>query len=321
MQIHLITKNNQKTIKACLDSILPLKADIVVCDVGSEDNTIDICKRMGAKIKKTTPNKGFSVIRNEIVKNSQHAWHFYLYPWEIVRGGHNEILSLIQGEPNNYKFLVVQGNTIIKETRLWNNSLNIKFVNPVYETLNDKNATITNGLIFSKGTKDEFNKFEMVNEWKNKSPTDTEPYYYMALTLLERQKFDQFLLVGEQYLFREFADIQPITMMRYYRSLVFSQVKKDAKSAIESAISCLAANTLMAEFWCALGDAHYVVLKDYKKANKFYENAILLGAERLGNDDWPMDVSKYKEYPVKIMKSCDDLLKSKKYIGYEKPFK
>tara|TARA_Y100000034_G_scaffold120495_1_gene163474 strand:- start:337 stop:1152 length:816 start_codon:yes stop_codon:yes gene_type:complete len=270
---------------------------------------------MGAKIKKTSLKDGFSAIRNEIVGNSKHSWHFYLYPWEIIRGGHSEILTLTEGKPNNYKFLIVQGNTIIKETRLWNKGLNIKFVNPVYETLNDKNATITNGLIFSKQAKDDFNKFELVNEWKNKSPTDTEPHYYLALSLLEQQKYDQFLLAGEQYLFREFNDIHPITMMRYYRSLVFSQVKKDAKNAMESAISCLAANTMMAEFWCALGDAHYVVLKDYKKAHKFYENAVSLGAERHGDDDWPMDVSKYKEYPAKMMKSCSDLLKSKKYIG------
>ena len=65
----------------------------------------------------------------------------------------------------------------------------------------------------------------------------------------------------------------------------------------------------MAEFWCLLGDIYYAS-GDHDRAYDFYQNGMLLGQRRKKSSDWPMELSKYKEYPEKMMASCVKLGKS-----------
>lgn len=44
------TKDNIRTIQACLESILPVTRDIIVVDSGSTDGTVELCEKMGARV-------------------------------------------------------------------------------------------------------------------------------------------------------------------------------------------------------------------------------------------------------------------------------
>jgi tetratricopeptide (TPR) repeat protein len=70
----------------------------------------------------------------------------------------------------------------------------------------------------------------------------------------------------------------------------------------------------MSEFWCLLGDCYYAI-KDYEKSKSFYENALILGNKRLKNDGWPLEISKYKDYPQKMIESCDKIKSSLIFYG------
>ena len=89
----------------------------------------------------------------------------------------------------------------------------------------------------------------------------------------------------------------------------YDATKKDFENAVKSLIPCLAEKPTNGEFWCLLGDIYYC-LKDYERAKSFYENAKILGSRRLNDDDYPMEISKYKEYPEKLIKSCDAIKQS-----------
>jgi hypothetical protein len=71
----------------------------------------------------------------------------------------------------------------------------------------------------------------------------------------------------------------------------------------------------MAEFWCLLGDIHYSLLKEYDKAYSFYDNAIFLGKKRLKSDLWPMEISKYSDYPEEMKKSCNNKINKTIFLG------
>jgi hypothetical protein len=73
----------------------------------------------------------------------------------------------------------------------------------------------------------------------------------------------------------------------------------------------------MAEFWCLLGDI-YRKLHKYEKAWIFYDNAIVLGGKRLKTDVWPMEIKKYKDYPVKMKESCQETMKNSQVFGVRK---
>lgn len=70
---------------------------------------------------------------------------------------------------------------------------------------------------------------------------------------------------------------------------------------------------MMAEYWCLLGDVYYQQ-SSYEKAKHFYENALVMGARRLRTDAWPMEISKYKAYPNKMMAACDRILAETRVI-------
>ena len=122
---------------------------------------------------------------------------------------------------------------------------------------------------------------------------------------MAQKKYKEFLNVAKHYTFLEKSGIS-YTMTKYYMGLIQLYGFQDIKSCIENAVTCIITNPLMAEFWCLLGDAYYVG-KDYKKAQYFYENAIFLGTRRETNDIWPLEISKYKEHPNKMIKSCKEL--------------
>lgn len=106
-------------------------------------------------------------------------------------------------------------------------------------------------------------------------------------------------------------------MTRYYFSLIKCYIEKNYQEAIRSLIPCLGEKPMMAEYWCLLGDIYFAI-HQYDKAICFYENAIILGSKRLKNDDYPMEISKYKEYPQKMIENCNKIKQSSKiYVSRE----
>jgi tetratricopeptide (TPR) repeat protein len=309
-----LIKNNEKTIEECLATISPLGGEIVACDMGCRDNTAKICRNLGVKVK-SPPKGGFNKIRNFLVEQSRYDWQFYLEPWECLNAGYEEINQAIRAKSAAYRLLIIENGTLSKQIRLWNKKLKIEFVNPVYETLAAKKPEFLNATIFSKGQEDQYNKLELISEWKLAFPTSNEPYYYQALSLFSMGKHEDFMHMAKHYLMLEDKALINVTMLKYYYALTLCYVYKDAKNAIENIISCIAVNSLMAEFWSLLGDIHYSLLSDYKKAISFYENAMILGGRRLKDDDWPMDISKYKDHPEQMIASCNKLLTNKKVIA------
>ncbi len=117
---------------------------------------------------------------------------------------------------------------------------------------------------------------------------------------------------ANQYLFLEKDQSAPsVIIIRYYMSCVQCYVLKDASEALKYLAFCLFMKPVMAECWCLLGDIHYHLLNSFDKAYHFYDNAILLGSRRLSSDEYPMEISKYKEYPEKMLANCKEILNSK----------
>lgn len=303
---HLLTKNNANTIESCLKSLVPLDGEIIIGDLGSEDDTISICKRYDAKIISITGNR--NKIRNEIVRKNKNPWQMYLEPCDVLAVGHEAIMNL--KEPNAYFIQVFQGDTISKETRIWNKSCGIEFIQPVHETLNCKNEKFLPGVvIYSTGNK--YDISEEIEKWIKENPVGKEPKYYWAYNLLSQNKYKEFLKAGEEYLFLDSSGLSAI-MLQYYMGIIQLHLG-DTKSASRSAVECIVVKPLMAEFWCLLGDCYYKS-KQYKKSIYFYENAMILGKRRMINDLWPVEISKYKKHPTTMIESCKKIMMEAKII-------
>lgn len=289
-----MTKNNEKTIQNTLQSIEKLNARIIVGDLGSSDNTIKLCEKNNIEIHKL---KGCErdKARNFLSTKTKDI-QFYIEPWEIL---------IKSGDFSKNSYVKILNNkTLTWEIRVWKNAL---FENPIFEQL-DIEADVSN-IVLASNKKADYS-LEEIKKWQTSQPTSPKPYYYHAFCLLELGKLDEFLTMADYFLFINKKPTMSSVMIRYYYALVQLMYKKDYKKALQMINICLGIKPLMAEFWCLTGDVYYHLLKNFVYAKEFYDNAMIMGAKRLSTDIYPMDITKYKEYPLKMIKSCQMIIDS-----------
>ena len=284
-------------------------------DLGSSDGTVAICHKFGAIVVPFPAADNHSEVRNQLLSMSKTGWNFSLQPWEIIIAGHDLIKNMVETSGcATYRMQVLRGQVITKEIRLSNKKL--KFSNPLYESITDDTASDLNDVIIyvKPHTQDHNEQLKKIERWKKNKPTAYEPYYYHAFILLEQRKYHEFIIMAEHYLFHQKQGI-PSVMMRYYLAMVYLYEYSNVQSATKYTLECLATRPLMAEFWCLLGDIYYKT-GDYEKAAAFYENAKILGGKRLKTDEWPLEITKYKQHPDQMLDSCKHLLEKSKIFTW-----
>lgn len=302
LSIQILTKNNEKTIEKCLNSLKKIQGKITIYDLGSNDKTIKIINSFKINVIKTK-SENLSDLRNSLKTDAK--WKMYIHPYEYMASGIDEINKTIASNAlNSFCFKIAQGSIITTEVRLWSKPL--QFNNPVFETLKDDlSLPLQSICVSNQENMDLDHKMGIIEKWKKENPTSFDPYYYQALILLMQGKYLEFNSIAEHYLFKEKQNMSSV-MLRYYLSMSNAYYNKDYNMAIKNVLHCMSFKPIMPEFWCLLGDIHYK-MKNFHKAIVFYENAIVLG-ERKINDNWPIDLSKYKEHPEKMINSIKETL-------------
>ena len=305
----MLTKNNGKTIRASFESLAAIKPRFMVADLGSTDETLAICKEFGAEVHPMRDSPR-DVARNRLADLSQTDRLFWIEPWEAVITGLGT-LNAFKGR--HAHVAILQNKVLSHDVRLWDGKA--KFVNPVYERLDVPSSSQSNVQIFSKGGMDLGEAAAIIQKWKASEPLSAQPYYYHGCVLMARGEYDEFLKMADQYLFMDKSNATSVIMTRYYYAMASLMHKRAYKPALQNLNMCLCAKPLMAEFWCLMGDVYYHLLHRFDHAKEFYENAMILGSRRLRTDTVPMDIPKYREYPTKMIESCDKILKSTSFYG------
>lgn len=73
ISVVIITLNEEKNIRRCLESVSGIADEIVIVDSASIDNTIDIAKEYSAKIV-IQPFLGYGKQKNFAIKQASHNW-------------------------------------------------------------------------------------------------------------------------------------------------------------------------------------------------------------------------------------------------------
>ncbi|MDE7320409.1 MAG: glycosyltransferase family 2 protein [Lachnospiraceae bacterium] len=86
MKINLvmIVKNEERSLKRCLEAVKPLVDRMIVVDTGSEDRTRTIAGEMGAEVYDFVWNNDFSAARNFALEQSDGDWNLVLDADEYV---------------------------------------------------------------------------------------------------------------------------------------------------------------------------------------------------------------------------------------------
>ena len=298
--IQILTRNNAKTILTTLESIEFLgPKSVVIGDLGSTDITIPLCEATGVHVKRLG-DIGRDEARNKL---TQEGCNMALEPWETVVQGHANI-----NKQNGCAYASILNQKMLsKETRFW--TPDFCFVNHAFETLEAGTNQESGVILASKGQRDPTESLRLIERWKQKQPMSPQPYYYQACVELSLGQYDKFLQTANRFMLTSSQSSMPAIMTRYYIAYVYLRHKKKVRPALQNLNLCLCSRPLMAEFWCLMGDVYYHLLRKVEDALVFYENALILGSKRLKSDNWPMDIAKYKEYPNKMIDSCQKIIK------------
>lgn len=287
-------------------------------DLGSIDSTREIAKKHATEIVEAQSPR--NIARNQVVNNSKHEWHLSIEPWEVMATDHAVINDVINGKDKSYRIMVSNGDFITKEVRLFNKTSHLRFDYPIFESIKpDIDAKVIDvAVCVQPHTSDQAEVLKQIKDWERIKPNDPQPYYYEAYWCLENNNHTQFIRAAEHYLFRCSAMSMSVAMMRYNLAFVYCFFKNNAKLALDNLSVPLSNKPLMAENWCLLGDIHYFLAKDFAKAKRFYENAIIFGTRRKVNDAWPIQLSKYEEYPRKMIESCAEIDRQRQVVQIAK---
>jgi glycosyltransferase involved in cell wall biosynthesis len=297
MNAIILTKNNSKTIQKTLDSICNCCSRIIVGDLGSCDGTLDICRNYQAEIHYLVEFDRDQA-RNRLQKDLS-GYNLMIEPWEIILKQDEIALT-----SDCYYVKLLKDKTITKEIRLWKGFQ--EFVNPTYECIKSTTNSEIDLILYSFANRDLLSDLESIKKWKETKPSAFQPYYYEACIYLTLGDHEKFLNAIQHYLFLNRTPSISTIMSHYYMAYAYI-CKKEVKKALQNINICLSYCPLMAEFWCILGDVYYHLLKKFDEAIEFYENAMILGAKRLKTDKYPIDLTKYKEYPEKMIASCNKI--------------
>lgn len=158
--VSVLTKNSGKTLERALQSV-SLCAEIIVCDGGSTDDTLDIARRYGARILeqsaefKDSTGKlvDFSGVRNACLTAGTYPWHAYVDSDEYFSEGlMQEIATLVtENVPCTYRVprhYVWEGKEITcspsypnQQIRFFHTDAVTAFRKPIHERIMVKEGT------------------------------------------------------------------------------------------------------------------------------------------------------------------------------------
>ena len=73
LSVIIITKNEADNIRACLESV-KWADEVIVVDSGSSDDTVNICKALGARVHVTSDWPGFGIQKNRALSYATGEW-------------------------------------------------------------------------------------------------------------------------------------------------------------------------------------------------------------------------------------------------------
>lgn len=98
LSVAIITKNEEKKLPSCLDSV-SFSDDIIVVDSGSTDRTVEIAQKFGCRVYQEDW-KGYGPQKNSAVEKCSNDWVLLLDADERLSAGAGELIADILKAPS-----------------------------------------------------------------------------------------------------------------------------------------------------------------------------------------------------------------------------
>jgi GT2 family glycosyltransferase/tetratricopeptide (TPR) repeat protein len=145
----MIVRDNARTIRPCLESIRKAVDDLVVVDTGSQDETPQIARQLGARVFQFPWCDSFSAARNESLRHARGKWIFWMDSDDICDASNARQLRELVRNPVDPKIMgyVVSVHcpsagsqedaevTIVQHVKLFRNYPQLRFDGRIHEQI------------------------------------------------------------------------------------------------------------------------------------------------------------------------------------------
>lgn len=193
----LIVKNEKDHIETVLKSIQGID-EIIVCDTGSIDNTVELAQKYTDKVYTDYKwNDDFAEARNHALSKCTGDWVLSIDADEFLEeGGIEKIRKIIENATNEQTSFAVKmlgGQNIHYLSRIFKNDGSVKWVGKGHETLSPRqdnrvDITITYG--YSTAHKlDPDRMLRIISKQVEENPNSPREQYYLAREFFYRQRY------------------------------------------------------------------------------------------------------------------------------------
>ncbi|WP_051351310.1 glycosyltransferase [Sulfobacillus thermosulfidooxidans] len=143
ISVALIVRNEEKFISQCLQSVKSITDDIVVVDTGSEDQTVELALKEGARVIERPWPKDFARARNWAIEEAKNPWILMLDADEVLLADDKDKLIEAVTHPtaDAYNIRIVsltdrpEDLTEARVTRLFRNDPRVRWEGRVHEQI------------------------------------------------------------------------------------------------------------------------------------------------------------------------------------------
>lgn len=314
----MIVRNEERVLERCLRSVQSLHPEIVICDTGSTDRTVEIAVSMGAIVgsapRSCLDEKGrlinFSSARNASIQIATGSWILVLDADDVLEAGHDEIQSAIQSETiQAYAIPCQDGNLAWDRYLLFRNRPEHRYGGWVHECVTTcLPGGRLNGVRVAHhpdriGKEPSGDRNLRINQaWMQAEPANTRCRFYYANGLREAGRHQEAI---DQYAIYQTlrSPFDSERTMGYYYSALCHFYMKQWTDALEQGYQALQRDPRRAEFHCLLGDI-YSWLGQWDTAKVWYRSALVCGFPR--NETLFIDRSRYYDYPALRLREMEE---------------
>ena len=150
----IMTYNEERCIKRCVNSIESLANEIIIIDTGSTDETLKIISELGnAKVKLFHEKwvDDFSYMRNQLIKKAKNDWVFMIDADEYIEPVSLEKISMLINLVDNVdivpkvispKLTNTDGSSLYITQRIFKKNPHLKYIGYAHEELRYNNNPI-----------------------------------------------------------------------------------------------------------------------------------------------------------------------------------
>ncbi|MFH1683437.1 MAG: glycosyltransferase [Candidatus Margulisiibacteriota bacterium] len=154
LSVCMIVKDEARMLEQTLPALSKQADEIILLDTGSSDDTVEVAKRLGAKVHHFAWVNDFSAARNESLKHATGEWIIWADADEFWKEEDLESLkeTLKTAKDNAYDLTIYESKigqcekmTGFNRAKVFRNGLGYHFVKPINEQLVEANGQVVKG--------------------------------------------------------------------------------------------------------------------------------------------------------------------------------